>query len=224
MGEPTKHMNEFPFRHFVYDQFASETEVQRMGEEASRFSNWDGLRDHIGCSGKVYCATPNKFPPAIRSFIERMMSPAMCQDFSMRTGIPNLRPDPYFEGGGIHRIKPGGWARIHTDYTWHASLQLWRRLNFLLYLNPDWQEEWQGHLELWSDKACEVRVTPKLNHAVLFETSDISFHGHPQALTCPADCNRNSIALYYFSDQPPAGVTEKRRGTRYLVDGIVVGV
>ena len=34
----------------------------------------------------------------------------------------------------------------------HEELELlYRRLNLLLYLNKDWQEEFRGHLELWNE-------------------------------------------------------------------------
>ena len=37
---------------------------------------------------------------------------------------------------------------------------------------------------------------------VVFSTTDSSFHGHPEALTCPEGVTRNSIALYYYAAEP----------------------
>jgi hypothetical protein len=37
----------------------------------------------------------------------------------------------------------------------------------------------------------------------VFSTTDFSFHGHPDPLTCPEGRSRRSIALYYFSAGRP---------------------
>jgi hypothetical protein len=44
-----------------------------------------------------------------------------------------------------------------------------------------------------------VSITPLYNRAVIFETSDMSYHGHPEALRCPEGVYRKSIALYYYT-------------------------
>lgn len=117
------------------------------------------------------------------------------------TGIEGLIQDPYLFGGGIHSVGAGGFLKIHADFNWHHKLNLYRRLNLLLYLNSDWQETWGGALELWDvDMAsCRVSIPPLINRMVIFNTSDMSFHGHPDPLMCPENRMRNSIALYYYT-------------------------
>ena len=34
---------------------------------------------------------------------------------------------------------------------------------------------------------------------VIFNTTETSFHGHPEPLNCPADRSRKSLALYYYT-------------------------
>lgn len=65
------------------------------------------------------------------------------------TGIPGLLADPELEGGGIHQIPTGGYLKIHTDFNWNKRLEMHRRVNVLLYLNEDWDEDWGGHIEFW---------------------------------------------------------------------------
>ena len=60
-----------------------------------------------------------------------------------------LISDPYLSGGGFHEIKKGGLLKVHTDFNKHTSLNLDRRINVLIYLNENWQENYGGHLELW---------------------------------------------------------------------------
>ena len=65
------------------------------------------------------------------------------------------------DGGGLHRSLPGGFLNVHTDFSAHHSKPGWRRrVNLLLYLNPEWQPDWGGELELWSKdmQRCVTRV------------------------------------------------------------------
>src|SRR5262249_42969076 len=84
-------------------------------------------------------------------------------------------------------------------------LQIYRRLNLIVYLNKGWQEEWGGHLELWAPKAEKAaeRIAPLFNRAVIFDTSNFSYHGHPHPLACPESESRKSVALYYYSVDYP---------------------
>jgi 2OG-Fe(II) oxygenase superfamily len=110
-------------------------------------------------------------------------------------------------GGGLHQISRGGKLAVHVDYSHHPQNGLFRRLNLLLYMNRDWPEGYGGNLELWSAdlKTCEARILPVFNRCATFATSEISYHGHPAPLTCPADRTRNSLSLYYYTKEPPAG-------------------
>jgi Rps23 Pro-64 3,4-dihydroxylase Tpa1-like proline 4-hydroxylase len=121
------------------------------------------------------------------------------------TGIKNLMADELLMGGGLHRIKSGGKLSIHKDYTVHPLKKIYRRLNLLLYLNKDWKNEWEGNLELWDKnmKNAEVKVEPIFNRVVIFTIGDDSLHGHPVPLNAPSDINRDSIALYYFTEENP---------------------
>lgn len=124
-------------------------------------------------------------------------------DFLERlTGIKGLIGDPHFFGGAFHQILPGGKLDIHADFNRDDRRKLDRRINVLLYLNEDWQEEWGGHLELWGRdmQHCEKRVLPIANRCVIFNTTDWSYHGHPDPLACPDDRSRNSLAFYYYTN------------------------
>jgi Rps23 Pro-64 3,4-dihydroxylase Tpa1-like proline 4-hydroxylase len=76
-------------------------------------------------------------------------------------------------------------------------------LNLLLYLNPEWEDSWGGHIELW-DKDVKNRLQsyrPSINRCVVFETSDISFHG--VAPITQAGTVRRSFAAYYYTREAP---------------------
>jgi hypothetical protein len=116
------------------------------------------------------------------------------------TGIPGLVGDPYFAEAGFHCSESGGFLDIHADFSHHDFLGLERRLNLLLYVNDGWKEEYGGALSLYDLDLRPVRsVLPVANRCVLFETSETSYHGHPEPMRMPADVYRKSIALYYYS-------------------------
>jgi hypothetical protein len=69
--------------------------------------------------------------------------------FCYHSSLLGLIPDPWDEGGGVHAIAPGGYLKVHTDFPFHRTMRLWRRVNVLLYLNDEWDDSWGGHLELW---------------------------------------------------------------------------
>ena len=90
------------------------------------------------------------------------------------TGIPGIIQDPYLLGGGMHSTLNNGFLKLHTDFNGHTKLKLYRRLNLLIFLNQDWQDNWEGHLLLVkkNDKELEIRkkIAPEINTSVIFNT------------------------------------------------------
>jgi hypothetical protein len=123
------------------------------------------------------------------------------------TGIEKLLPDPQFAGGGLHQILPGGHLNVHTDFNFHAKMNIYRRINALLYLNRDWRPDFGGDLELWDveGETCLRTVAPLFNRLVVFNTDKNSFHGHPKPLTSPPGVTRKSLAFYFYTAQPEGG-------------------
>ena len=103
-------------------------------------------------------------------------------------------------GGGYHCIEPGGFLAVHTDFNRSPETQRYRRLNLIIYLNDDWDDD-GGHLEIWDAESRVVDIAPEFNRTVVFETSDRSWHGHPLA----AQRWRRSVAAYFFTEEPPPG-------------------
>ena len=88
-------------------------------------------------------------------------------------------------------------------------------------MNPNWESEWNGQLELWDTecKNCITSVEPIFNRAVIFDTQPkdgiLPWHGHPTPLNCPQDVYRKSLALYYYSKEKPSTVMAKKHKTIY---------
>jgi len=137
----------------------------------------------------------------VRNLFAELNNRAFLGFLEALTGIEGLIPDPHFEGGGLHETKRGGHLGVHADFNVHERLGLERRLNLLIYLNEDWEDEYGGSLELWNKdmSECAVKVKPIFARAVIFNTALDSFHGHPDPLSCPPDRSRRSIATYYYT-------------------------
>ena len=150
-------------------------------------------------------------PVQIRFLLYTLNGATFLNFLEQLTGIEGLVPDPHWDGGGLHQIQRGGKLAIHADFNSHNRTRLDRRLNLLLYLNKAWAPDYGGELELWDRgmTRCVTKVAPLFNRMVLFSTTDHSWHGHPDPLTCPPDRCRRSLALYYYSNGRP---DEERSG------------
>jgi hypothetical protein len=153
---------------------------------------------------KVQITDAKLFPGPIAQLNEALASPSFLSDLSHVTGIPDLLADEELVGGGIHVTGPGGRLDVHVDFNYMESRKLHRRINLLVYLNPVWEEQWGGHIQLWDKdvKQCRQTFAPALNRCVIFETSHISFHG-VTPVTTTAPFPRRSFAAYYYTRQPP---------------------
>ena len=200
LSQTYQHAEPFPF--IVMDNFLPDALAEAVTANIpdKNSADWTKLPTEDQ-KGKHVLADESKLPLLIRALIQELNSGYFLRFLERLTGIPDLISDTKLVGGGVHRIERGGKLSVHVDFSHHPTNGLNRRLNLLLYLNKNWKEEYGGHFELWSQdiKKCEQRILPIFNRCVVFSTSPISFHGHPEPLNCPEGMTRNSIALYYFS-------------------------
>jgi hypothetical protein len=195
-----------PFPHIVLDDLLPAALLHTVIEEfpAPGQIMWIDFDDPA--QKKLAADAETQIGPTTRLLLYQLNSSIFISFLEALTGIEGLVPDPYLNGGGLHQIERGGYLKVHADFNWHPRLRLDRRLNVLLYLNEGWKEEYGGHLELWDTDMtrCEQRILPVFNRCVIFSTTDTSYHGHPDPLTCPPGWTRRSLALYYYTNGRPA--------------------
>jgi hypothetical protein len=196
-----------PFPHVVLDDvFEPELLKQILVEfEAMDRGRWHSSDKEL--ERKWATEDIQHFGPFTRAFINQLNGGLFLSFLEKLTGISGLISDPHLRGGGLHEIRREGALGVHADFNLYPRLNIWRRLNLLLYLNEKWDPAWGGELELW-DRTGTQRVTsvsPIFNRVVIFDTSNYSYHGHPHPLMCPPDRSRKSIALYYYTAQKPEG-------------------
>ena len=87
----------------------------------------------------------------------------------------------------------------HIDSHFYDRLKLYRRVNLLLYLNPQWKESFGGCLELWEKgaKSPTKLIVPNWGTCVIFRTDHRSVHGFSTPIK--KDHWRCSLALYYYN-------------------------
>ncbi len=209
------YQTEDPFPHIFLDDFLEEAAANRaMGEFPSVKD--EGWIHYVHFNEKKHGLNKmDLLPSFIQQVIQELNSERFVAFVSKLTGIENLRADEMLEGGGLHQSLRNGFLNMHADFTVHPHKPHWqRRVNILIYLNQDWVEEYNGHLELWSRdmKACRQRILPIFNRCVIFNTDADSYHGVPEPILCGEDESRKSIALYYFTEHDTVAV---RRATNY---------
>jgi Rps23 Pro-64 3,4-dihydroxylase Tpa1-like proline 4-hydroxylase len=195
-----------PFPHVVIDDFMEKGALRVVLEESSRIAPEHWKSRSRDTEIKSSLEDESSFGAFSWKLFQTLNSGHFLTFLERLTGIDGLIADPHLRGGGLHEIRRGGKLDVHADFNFHKRLKLYRRLNLLLYLNRGWAEEWGGHLELWDRglTRCARRILPVFNRAVIFDTSNYSFHGHPTPLSCPDDRSRKSVALYYYSVECPS--------------------
>jgi hypothetical protein len=196
-----------PFPHLVLDGLFDDVALGAVLAEFPAPADMQWMRFDNPLEKKLgFFHETSTLSDTVRRFLDALNSFEMLLWLEALTGIEGLIPDPYFGGGGLHQIEPGGFLKVHADFNVHPKLKLDRRLNMLVYLNKDWREEWGGHLELWdrAGGACAERILPVFNRTVIFSTSDTSYHGHPDPLASPPGVTRKSVSLYYYTAGRPA--------------------
>jgi len=207
-----------PFPHVVVDDFIDAATCRAVAEQYPTFENAKALGfsfNAVNERKKIQITDQTKFPSEVKALSDFLASSAFLRDLSALTGIPNLLADEALFGGGMHMTGPHGRLDVHVDFN-RGEGGLYRRLNLLLYLNPEWNDAWGGQIELWDPgvKHRALSAAPVLGRCVIFETSQISFHG-VAPLTCPPDVARRSFAVYYYTKEPPPGGDVAMHGTLF---------
>lgn len=124
--------------------------------------------------------------------------------------------DPGLHGGGYHLHAKSGNLNPHLDYSIHPLLGLERRINLIYYLSDHYNEIDGGHLGLWDNTSAQKpgslikEIAPVFNSAVIFNTSQNSWHGLSRHYEPEGEKYRKSLASYYVSE-PRASASHRTR-------------
>ena len=198
---------EEPFKHAVIDNFFPDDFAKHLLEKFPDIDSpiWERTND-VDIEVKLRTMWKSEFdiPDGIVEAVRILNSSLMLNSMSDLFGINKIMPDPYFSGGGLNVTVSGGLLDVHVDGNYHDASGLNRRLNAIVYLNPEWQDGWGGEFGLYDSTGDNLikKVAPLYNRLVIFDTNDYSYHGLPDPLNFPEDKVRKSIILYFYTKEP----------------------
>ena len=140
-----------PFSHGVYDDVFDPIILDKVIDEFEEGEKtWRQFESKY--EKKLQMNRDLSLQPVTRSLIHNLNSEPFLNFLEKLTGISGLIPDPYLQGGGLHKIPRGGKLGVHVDFNGHKTMHVYRRLNVLVYLNRGWDEAWGDYFELWDQK------------------------------------------------------------------------
>lgn len=196
-----------PFDHCVIDGFFSNEYANLLAQEFPDYDSdkWFSYQNPV--EDKKALNNWNEFPEKTYKAFFALQSSDFVQLLSNAIG-KLLYVDHGLHGGGWHIHGTGGNLNPHFDYSIHPKTGLQRKLNIIIYLSKELQPDIHGgHLGLWEHDHLSHQpgslikeVEPLFNRAVIFDTTQNSWHGMSRQLVQPDGIYRKSLAIYYLCE------------------------
>jgi len=200
---------EGPFDHCIIDNFFEEDVAHALEAEMPSYNSEEWFFYKNSIEHKKTQNSWEKFPSQTYRAFAELQSTQMTDRLSRLLGC-NIYVDHGLHGGGWHIHGVGGNLNPHFDYSIHPKLKLERVLNIIIYISSDLRPEHGGNLGLWEHDAANSQpgklikeISPIFNRAVIFNTTQNSWHGMSNPLMVDEGIYRKSLAIYYLRDPAP---------------------
>ena len=149
---------------------------------------------YVGCQ-------MNEYDAILEDVIYAFQSKEVVREIGAICGLEAVIPDRSLHRGGISLMKKNNFLNPHLDNSHNRKRNLWRVLNLLYYVTPNWKLEDGGNLELWSEgiKNTATTIESSSNRLVVMATHQNSWHSVSKVKSERFRC---CISNYYFSTQP----------------------
>lgn len=150
---------------------------------------------------KYVAAQMNLYNPLLEEIIYAFQDQRIVTIVGEICGINNPIPDEFLYAGGISMMGNNQFLNPHLDNSHDKDRNLWRVLNLLYYVTPDWKEAYGGNLELWPNglKADQITIHSKFNRLVVMATHNSSLHSVSLVIY---EGFRRCVSNYYFANEP----------------------
>ena len=207
-----------PYPYVMFDGLFDDAVIDQINREIdeSNFKKDERAIEGIEIKVRSDFEDNESLPPVTKTAFEVLNGGKFLELVSRLTGIDGLISDPYYDGGGINITENQGTLAVHVDGTTQHRMKVCRRINAILFLNEEWDENWNGYHEQWEfinkDKSpfdedqswrCVRKILPKKNRLMIFTTNDHSWHGHAGVLEVPEQVQRRSLITYYYTATRP---------------------
>lgn len=201
-----------PFPHLIVDNAISAGQAAAVADEfpAPDDTGWHTFTGPLE-EGKQE-GSASIAGPAVAAIHDELAGDSFVQWLRDLSGTQDLVADPDRVGGGIHQSGPGARLGVHVDFSVHPRRpELVRAVNVILFLTDA-----SGAIELWGDDPPRLvkAVEPRAGRLIVFEASDVSWHGHPVPLDQFCALRRSIPAYYYRPVRDDEQVVA--RSTRFL--------
>ncbi len=207
------------FKYLMFDGFFKpESAEQILGAYPTvDMGSWDGTT-YVNQKNKFALTKFGADHPVLQNAFDEFNGDKFLNIVKSIVDINDLVADDELFGGGLHQSVNGAFLDVHVDFNYHATTKYHRRMNAIVYMNKNWRKEYNGYLELWDmDKKKQLEyIEPIFNRCVIFETNEVSFHGHPKPLNTPEGITRKSMAVYYYTPGRPENETASEHNTIYV--------
>jgi Rps23 Pro-64 3,4-dihydroxylase Tpa1-like proline 4-hydroxylase len=187
-------------RHFVIDGLLPEEIAHAIYDAFPR--NADGFLDRQSFrEKKKTLANLADRPQILRDVTYAMQSAEVVGKVGELVGIASIVPDPTLYAGGLSMMFKENFLNPHIDNSHDGGRGLYRRLNLLYYVTPDWVLENGGNFELWDKKVKRQKtIVAAFNRLVVMDTTRDSWHSVSKVVVENPRC---CVSNYYFSKTSP---------------------
>jgi Rps23 Pro-64 3,4-dihydroxylase Tpa1-like proline 4-hydroxylase len=196
--------NNLPFPHTVIDNFINEEYITLLTQDIGNLTKNNSYYYGDQHIEKNKYAFKDNFSETLQQLFNELNSSEFINILENKTNIYNIiKENNTLRGAGVHKVYNDGFLCMHTDFEGYYDDNfglLDRRLNLLLYMNPEWKQEYNGELCLYDKNVGKItkKISPIMNRCVIFITPK-NIHGHPTPLQIPENICRQSVATYYYT-------------------------
>ncbi|MEX3960175.1 2OG-Fe(II) oxygenase [Trinickia sp. EG282A] len=183
-------------RHFYVDDLLPEPVARSIYDAFPR--NAEGFFDRTSFrESKKTLTNLQTCAPILSAITYALQEPSVIDTVADIAQLSGLVPDPSLYAAGLSMMFKEDFLNPHIDNSHDGSRALYRRMNFLYYVSPDWTLENGGNFELWDAAVTKQHtVVAKFNRLLVMETTKTSWHSVSRV---EVDRPRCCVSTYVFS-------------------------